>query len=43
MSVDALKAAAEEPLLENAQKQAVFDVESFRRRVLAIAEQEGRA
>jgi hypothetical protein len=43
ISFDALKAAAEEPLIENDEGQAVFDVERFRHRVLAGAEPEGRA
>jgi len=41
ISGDAVRAAAEEQLIENAEKQAVFDVESFRRRVLSIAEPKG--
>jgi hypothetical protein len=40
---DLVKAAAEEPLIEDAQGQATFDVESFRRRVLANADTRGRA
>ena len=43
ISGDAIKAAAEEPLIENADKQAAFDAESFRRRVLSIAEPDGTA
>jgi hypothetical protein len=43
ISGDAIKAAAEEPLIENAEKQAAFDAESFRRRVLSIAEPDGTA
>jgi hypothetical protein len=43
ISVGVLKAAAEEPLIENAEERAAFDVESFRRRVLANAEAAGRA
>jgi hypothetical protein len=43
ISGDAVRAAAEEPLIENAEKQAVFDAESFRRRVLSMAEPDGRA
>jgi hypothetical protein len=39
----AIKAAAAEPLIENAEKQAAFDAESFRRRVLSIAEPDGTA
>jgi hypothetical protein len=40
---DVLKAAAEEPLIENDEKQAAFDVEGFRRRVLRNAEAAGQA
>jgi hypothetical protein len=40
---DALTVAAAEPLIENAQHQAVFDAGSFRRRLLAIMEPAGRA
>lgn len=40
---DLLKAAADEPVIEDEQKQAAFDVESFRRRVLGIAETRGQA
>jgi hypothetical protein len=40
---DALKVAADEPLIENEQHQAVFDAGSFRRRLLAIMEPAGRA
>jgi hypothetical protein len=43
ISADAVKAAAEEPLIENAEKQAVFDAESFRRRILSIVEPDGAA
>jgi hypothetical protein len=43
IAVDVLKAAAEEPLIENAEKQAAFDAERFRRRLLAITEPDGRA
>lgn len=43
ISFEALKAAAEEPLIENPEGQAVFDAERFRHRVLAGAEPEGRA
>jgi hypothetical protein len=40
---DVLKAAAQEPIIEDEAKQAAFDAESFRRRVLANAEARGRA
>jgi hypothetical protein len=43
ISIEALKAAAEEPLIENAEGKAVFDAESFRRRILANVEPDGRA
>jgi hypothetical protein len=43
ISGDALKVAADEPLIENAEKQAAFDAESFRRRLLAVTEPDGRA
>jgi len=43
ISVDALKVAADEPLIENAEKQAVFNPESFCRRLLAVTEPHGRA
>lgn len=43
ISFNALKAAAQEPLIENEEGQAVFDAERFRHRVLADAEPEGRA
>lgn len=42
ISIEALKAAAVEPLIENAEGEAAFDAERFRRRVLANAEPEGR-
>ena len=37
ISGEVVKAAAEEPLIEKAEKQAAFDAESFRRRVLRLA------
>ena len=40
---DLVKAAAEEPVIEDAAGQAAFDAESFRRRVLANAKTRGRA
>jgi hypothetical protein len=40
---DLVKAAAEEPMIEDAAGQAAFDAESFRRRVLANAEARGHA
>jgi hypothetical protein len=43
ISADALKAAAEEPLIENAKGKATFDAERFRQRVLTHAEPDGRA
>jgi hypothetical protein len=43
ISVDALKAAAIEPLIKSADGKAAFDTESFRRRVLTAAAPEGRA
>jgi hypothetical protein len=43
ISGDAVKAAAEGQLIENAEKQAAFDAESFRRRVLSIAKPDGSA
>jgi hypothetical protein len=43
ISTDVLKAVAEEPLIENAEGQAAFDAESFKRRILANAEPDGRA
>jgi hypothetical protein len=43
ISIDALKVAADEPLIENAEKQAAFDADSFRRRLLSITEPDGRA
>jgi hypothetical protein len=43
ISGDALKAAAEEPLIENAEGKAAFEAESFRRRVLVNVEPDGRA
>jgi hypothetical protein len=43
ISVDALKIAADEPLIENAEKQAAFDAENFRRRLFAVTEPDGRA
>jgi hypothetical protein len=43
VSVDALKVAADEPLIEHEEQQAAFDAESFRRRLLAVTEPEGRA
>jgi hypothetical protein len=43
ISIDVVKAAAEERLIENADKQAAFDAESFRRKVLSIAEPDGIA
>jgi hypothetical protein len=43
ISVEALKVAADEPLIENAEGKAGFDSERFRRRILANAEPDGRA
>ena len=43
ISVDAVRAAAEKPLIEDDEQQAVFDAESFRRRVLSIVEPDGSA
>jgi hypothetical protein len=43
ISLDVVKAAATEPLIEDSESQATFDAESFRRRVLAKAEPDGRA
>lgn len=43
ISIDALRAAAEEPLIENADGKASFDAERFRRRALANAEPNGSA
>jgi hypothetical protein len=43
IAFDALKIAADEPLIENAEKRAAFDPDSFRRRLLAITEPDGRA
>lgn len=43
VSADLLAAAAEEPLVEDAQGDATFDIESFRRRVLSRASAEGTA
>jgi hypothetical protein len=40
---DLLKAAAEEPLIEDSKGQAVFDVQKFRNRVLANAQMRGNA
>jgi hypothetical protein len=42
IAFELLQAAAEEPLIENAEKQAAFDPESFRRRLLTITEPDGR-
>jgi hypothetical protein len=41
--IDALKIAADEPLIEDVNKQAVFDPKNFRRRLLAATEPDGRA
>lgn len=43
ISADLLAAAAEEPLIEDAQGRAAFDVESFRRRVLSKSDLKGSA
>jgi len=43
LSVEALKVAADEPLIENAQGKAAFDAERFRRRILANVQPDGRA
>jgi hypothetical protein len=43
ISMDVLRVAARERLMENAERQAVFDAESFRRRLLAVTEPDGRA
>lgn len=43
ISAELLRVAADEPLIENDEEQAAFDVESFRRRVLAGAEAVGRS
>ena len=40
---DVVSAAAEEPIIETADHQAGFDPESFRKRVLALAEAKGHA
>jgi hypothetical protein len=40
---DLLKAAAEEPVIENTRREAAFDLESFQRRVLALTEARGQA
>jgi hypothetical protein len=40
---DLVKAAAEEPIIEDGAGQAAFDVESFQRRVLANAKTRGQA
>ena len=41
--VDLLKAAAEEPLIEDAQQQAAFDVDGFEKRMLFLAKMRGGA
>ncbi|QCO04900.1 hypothetical protein [Azospirillum argentinense] len=41
--MDVLKAVAEEPLIEDSDGQAIFDPDSFQRRVLAYAETSGKA
>ncbi|HVB17335.1 MAG TPA: hypothetical protein VNF04_12430 [Stellaceae bacterium] len=43
ISVDVLKAAAEEPLIENIEGKATFDADRFRRRILANVEPDGCA
>jgi hypothetical protein len=43
ISTEAIRAAAEEPLVENAEGKATFDAERFRRRVLASVKPDGRA
>jgi hypothetical protein len=43
ISTDAIRAAAEEPMIEDSDGRATFDVEHFRQRVLVKAEPEGRA
>jgi hypothetical protein len=43
ISTAVLEAAAKEPLIEDAEGQAAFDMERFRRRLLRSAEPEGRA
>jgi len=43
ISIEAMTAAAEEPLIEDAEGKAAFDAGRFRRRVLANAQPEGRA
>jgi hypothetical protein len=40
---DALKAAAQEPLIEDAAGQVAFDADSFQRRILANAKSRGQA
>ena len=43
ISLDVLRVAAEEPLIENASGEAVFEADSFRRRLLAVTEPDGSA
>ena len=43
LALDVLKAAAEVPLIEDAEGQAAFDEDAFQRRMLATAEPDGRA
>ena len=43
ISIEAIEAAAEEPLIENAEGKAAFNAERFRRRILANVEPGGRA
>lgn len=43
ISFDMLRAAADEPLVEDAAGQAAFDLDSFKRRLLAITDADGRA
>jgi hypothetical protein len=43
VSINVVEAVATEPLLEDAEGQAVFDPESFRRRVLTNAQPDGQA
>jgi hypothetical protein len=43
LSIEAVKAAAEEPLIENAEGKAAFDAERFQRRILTNIQPDGRA
>jgi hypothetical protein len=43
MSGEVLVIAADEPLIENAEKQVAFDLESFRGRLLTITKPDGHA